>query len=104
MSKKAFMDNITLLKHTIDEMRTALHRFDNLIAWAKMKFKAKKSGSVTFIKGSQKKVSFPIGGERMPTIKEQPVKIDKTLLPQKIQGVVSSICTLAQTAMAIDVV
>ena len=72
--KKAFMDDITLLTQTVNEMESALERFDALIEWAKMKFKAKKSRSVTFSKGKQKEVIFTIGGEAMPTVKQQPVK------------------------------
>lgn len=39
-----------------------------------MKFKAKKSRSATFIKGKQKEIRYKIGGEEIPTVKEQPVK------------------------------
>ena len=49
-------------------------RLDELITWSRMRFKAKKSRSLTFIKGRQKQVKFTIAGEEMPTVKEKPVK------------------------------
>ena len=72
--KKAFMDDITLLTQTVNRMKFALERFDALIEWGKMKFKAKKSRSVTFSKGKQEEIIFTIGGEAMPTVKQLPVK------------------------------
>ena len=39
-----------------------------------MKFKAKKSRSLTFVKGRQIEAKFSIAGEKMPTVKEEPVK------------------------------
>ena len=55
-------------------MKKVLKRLDDLITWSRMRFKAKKSRSLTFVKGRQRQVKFVIAGERMPTVKEKPVK------------------------------
>ena len=72
--KKAFMDDVTLLTRETETMQKVLNQLDELITWSRMKFKAKKSRSVTFHKGKQKQHKFTIAGEQMPTIKEEPVK------------------------------
>ena len=72
--KKAFMDDITLLTKDQQVMQNVLSRLDQLITWSRMRFKAKKSRSLTFSKGRQKQVKFKIAGEEMPTVKEKPVK------------------------------
>ena len=51
-----------------------MERLDELITWSRMKFKAKKSRSCTVVKGKPKEVHFSIAGERVPTVKEKPVK------------------------------
>ena len=72
--KKAFMDDVTLLTREQNVMQKVLDKLDELIAWSRMKFKAKKSRSLTLSKGRQVQRKFQISGEGMPTIKEQPVK------------------------------
>ena len=72
--KKAFMDDITILTSDEQTMHGVLTRLDELISWSRMRFKAKKSRSLTFCKGRQKQVKFNIAGEIMPTVKEEPVK------------------------------
>ena len=72
--KKAFMDDVTLLSRSQDHMRRVLARLNELIGWARMKFKAQMSRSVTFMKGVQRQVKFNIGGEKIPTVSEEPVK------------------------------
>ena len=72
--KKAFMDDVTLLKREHDEMQKVLNKLDKLITRSRMKFKAKKSRSLTFSNRRQMQSKFQISGEKMPTIKEQPVK------------------------------
>ena len=72
--KKAFMDDVTLLTENQEMMKKVLKRLDDLITWSRMRFKAKKSRSLTFVKGRQRQVKFVIAGERMPTVKEKPVK------------------------------
>ena len=89
--KKAFMDDVTLLTREAEVMTRVLGRLDELVAWSRMRFKAKKSRSLTFRKGVQKQVRFQIAGEPMPTVKEQPVKSlgrwYKGSLSDKSQGV-----------------
>ena len=51
--KKAFMDDVTLLTRDVDTMQSILTRLDELITWFRMKFKAKKSRSLTIQKGKQ---------------------------------------------------
>ena len=63
--KKAFMDDVTLLTRDVDT---------KLITWSRMKFKAKKSRSLTIHKAKQRQQKFTIAGGQMPTVKEQPVK------------------------------
>ena len=72
--KKAFMDDVTLLTREVGTMQNVLMRLDELITWSRMKFKAKKSRSLTLHKGKQRQQKFTIAGEQMPTIKEEPVK------------------------------
>ena len=55
-------------------MQDTLLRLDELITWARMRFKANESRSVTFVNGKQKEVNYQIAGESMPTIAEDPVK------------------------------
>ena len=71
---RSFMDDITALVRGESVTRKMLERLDKLIAWSRMKFKAKKSRSLTFRKGVQKEARFFIGGEPIPTVKEKPVK------------------------------
>ena len=71
---RSFMDDITALVRGEGITREMLGRLDELIKWSRMKFKAKKSRSVSFKKGVQKEIRFFIGGEPIPTVKEKPVK------------------------------
>ena len=72
--KKAFMDDIAILTTTVPSMRKILSRLDELITWARMKFKASKSRSVTIKAGKQRSIKFKIAGDTMPTIAEKSVK------------------------------
>ena len=60
--KKAFMDDVTLLIREEDEMNKVLSRLDELVTWSRMKFKPKKSRSLSFKKGVQHDVKFSIIG------------------------------------------
>ena len=71
---KAFMDDIAVVSKAEKATHRMLARLDELIAWSRMKFKAKKSRSCTFRKGKQTEVRYTIAGEPIPTVKEQPVK------------------------------
>ena len=55
-------------------LKKVLARLDELITWSRMRFKAKKSRSLTFLKGRQRQCKFSIAGKNMPTVKEKPVK------------------------------
>ena len=72
--KKAFMNDVTLLTHSQYTKQATLLRLDELITWARMCFKAKKSRSVTFVNGKQKELNYQIAGESLLTIAEDPVK------------------------------
>ena len=72
--KKAFMDDVTLLTAEVDSMQRVLTRLDELITWSRLNFKAKKSRSLTIHKGKQTQQRFVIAREKMPTVKEEPVK------------------------------
>ena len=74
MPKKTFMDDVTLLTRDVVTMQRVLTRLDELITWSKMKFKTKKSRSLTILKGKQKQQKFTIAGEQMPTVNDQQVK------------------------------
>ena len=56
--KKAFMDDVTLLTQNQKMMEKVLARLDDLITWSRMRFKAKKSRSLTFVEGGQRQVKF----------------------------------------------
>ena len=56
--KKAFMDDVTLLTQNQKMMEKVLARLDDLITWSRMRFKAKKSRSLTFVEGRQRQVKF----------------------------------------------
>ena len=72
--KRAFMDDITLITTEVEAMDKVLSRLDELVTWSRMKFKAKKSRSLSLKNGKQTKQKFKIAGEAMPTIEEEPVK------------------------------
>ena len=56
--KKAFMDDVTLLTQNQKMMEKVLGRLDDLITWSRMRFKAMKSRSLTFVEGRQRQVKF----------------------------------------------
>ena len=55
-------------------MKRVLRRLDELVAWSRMRFKARKSRSLALRIGKQQQIKFSIAGEEMPTVKDQPVK------------------------------
>ena len=71
------MDDVTLLTCEHSVMQKVLDKLDELIAWSRMKFKARKLRSLTLSIGRQMQRKFQISGEVMPTIKEQQVKNPK---------------------------
>ena len=71
---RAFMDDVTTLVESEDGTRRLLHRIDELIDWARMKAKPSKSRSLSIVKGKVKAVQFHLKQDRIPTVKEEPVK------------------------------
>ena len=71
---KAFMNDIIVLAKCQEDANRVLRRVDQLITWTRMNFKAKKSRSCTIIRGKVKEIHYRIVGERIPTVKEEPVK------------------------------
>ena len=71
---KAFMDDITSLIRGKQDTEALLQRLDELIKWARMAFKPKKSRSLSLVKGRAAQTRFHIAGEQIPTLQEQPVK------------------------------
>ena len=71
---RAFMDDVTIVSLKVAGAKEILCRLDKLIEWSGMMFKAKKSRSLTFIKGRQKEVRYTVRGDNIPTVKEEPVK------------------------------
>ncbi|XP_072181288.1 uncharacterized protein [Diadema setosum] len=73
-SIRAFMDDLTIVSGNETQVKDGLHRLEELVAWTRMKFKAKKSRSVSVRKGKVVARSFQIGGEDIPQVTEQGVK------------------------------
>ena len=72
---KAFMDDTTVVASKESDTHTVLKRLDELIAWSRMKFKPKKSRSLSLRKGKvSKEVHFHISDQKIPTVSEVPVK------------------------------
>ena len=71
---RSFMDDITTLMKGEKTTRKLLGRLDELIEWSRMKFKAKKSRSLSIVEGKQRQTRFFIGGDPIPTMKEKPLK------------------------------
>ncbi|XP_019626566.1 PREDICTED: uncharacterized protein LOC109471671 [Branchiostoma belcheri] len=73
-SIRAFMDDLTLLNPNTTASQRILDRLDELMVWARMKFKTKKSRSLVLKQGTLADYHFNLSGEQIPTIQEQPVK------------------------------
>ena len=71
---RSFVNDITALVRGEQATQQMLERLEELIAWSRMKFKAKQSRSVTFKNGKHKEVRYFIGGEPIPTVRENSVK------------------------------
>ena len=99
------MDDITCLLRTAPCTSRLLKRLDELIAWARMKFKPQKSRSLSLRKGERNdRVAFTIGGEDIPLIVDQPIRslerlytsglsdkdMGKTILQQLSEGLAKS--------------
>ena len=63
---RAFMDDITGLVEAEDGARALLRRLDELIGWARMRFKPRNSRSLSLARGKPKSIRFEIAGEVIP--------------------------------------
>ena len=74
-SLKAFMDDTTIICSREDETRRMLERLDVLMAWCRMKFKPKKSISLSVRKGKIDAMTiFTVASQQIPTVSQEPVK------------------------------
>ena len=71
---RAFMDDITLLVPSQIAADSLLQRYYDLLTWARMKAKPKKSRSLSLVGGSVRDIHFKIGGDKITTVREKPVK------------------------------
>ncbi|KAJ8339212.1 hypothetical protein SKAU_G00359980 [Synaphobranchus kaupii] len=73
--QRSYMDDITCLLRTTPCMSRLLKRLDELISWARMKFKPCKSRSLSLRKGVwNDRAIFTISGENIPLIVDQPIR------------------------------
>ena len=71
---KAFMDDVTVLSTDRQIMTKGLERFGELVQWARMRFKPKKSRSLSLVHGKlQRGLKFKVAGEAIPSIGEESV-------------------------------
>jgi len=71
---RAFMDDLTLLCPSVEAVTSILTKLEELMDWSRMKFKTKKSRSLTLRKGKLVDYHFLLCGEEIPSIQDQPVK------------------------------
>ena len=68
------MDDVTTLVQSKAGTQELLDRFHELFTWARMKAKPTKSRSISLVRGTICDIHFSIGGNIIPTVREQPVK------------------------------
>ena len=71
---RAFMNNITIFVPSQIAADYLLQRYYDLLTWVRMKAKPKKSRSLTLVGGSVREIHFKIGGDKILTVREKPVK------------------------------
>ena len=71
---RAFMDDITILVPFKIAADGLLQRYYDLFTWARIKAKPKKSRSLSLVGGSVREIHFEIGGDKISTVREKPVK------------------------------
>ena len=71
---RGFMDDITILIPSQISANGLLQRYYDLFTWARMKAKPKKSRSLSLVSGAVREIHFKIGGDKIPTVREKPVK------------------------------
>ena len=68
---KTFMDDTTIICSKEEETRHMLERLDVLVAWCRMKFKPKKSHSLSVRKGKIDAMTiFTVANQQIPTLRE----------------------------------
>ena len=73
-SKKAFMDDVTLIAESRSLMEQLMTRLQELFKWAAMKIKPSKCRSLSWLKGNCKEIEFSVSENEIPTIREKSVK------------------------------
>ena len=71
---KAFIDDTTITCSNEDETCRMLERLDVLMAWCRMKFKPKKSRSLSVRKGKVGVTTFTVTNQQIPKISQESVK------------------------------
>ena len=69
-----FMDDITILVPSKIAADGLPQRYYDLFTWSRMKAKPKKSRSRSLVGGSVREIHFKIGSDKIPTVREKPVK------------------------------
>ena len=71
----AFMDDLTLLNPSTNKADKVLAKLEELMQWARMKFKPRKSRSLVLKRGKlDSSYHFYLSEEPITTVSEQPVK------------------------------
>ena len=70
---KALMDFTAINCSNKDETRRFLERFDVLMAWCRMKFKPKKSHSLS-VRNGKINATFTVANQQISTVSQEPVK------------------------------
>ena len=72
---KAFMDDTTIVSNEESGTRQILRTLDEVVAACRMRFKPKKSRSLSIRKGKvDNSVTFSVANQTIPTVSEEPVK------------------------------
>ena len=72
-SKKAFMNDGTLIAESRSHMEQLVTRLQELFKWAAMKIKPSKCRSLSLLKGNCKEIKFSVSENKIPTICEKSV-------------------------------
>ena len=71
LPSRAFMIILVPSQIAADDL---LQRYYDLFTWTRMKAKPRKSRSLSLVGGSTRETHFKIGGDKIPTVREKPVK------------------------------
>ena len=73
-SVRAFMDDLTLMSSSEQQVERGLVRLDELLKWTGMRFKPKKCRSVSLRRGRIVQKRFLVDGEHIPQVSDEGVK------------------------------